>query len=137
MIAFVDSFYEDMSEKISSIKKELQQEILNKKARPKCAFRVGRSADSSKRDTESSIVGSRSTLSSWTSETQYEKRKQIFQLVPNGGNIQLEQGSQQDLQKPFPSFSGVYSKYEENCRPQRLPNVVISDDDLRNGDSSS
>ncbi|XP_022801144.1 uncharacterized protein LOC111338866 [Stylophora pistillata] len=130
MMAFVDSFYEDMSKKISSIKKELQQEILNKKARPKSTVQVDRSAESSKRDTESSLLGSCSTLSSWTSETQYEKCKQIFELVSNSGNIQLERGSQQDLQKPFPSSSG------ENCFSQTLPNVVISDDDVKNGDSS-
>ena len=129
MKAFVNSFYMDMLKKISSIRKELQ-EVVNRKRRAKYKMRIGRSADSSKRDTESSIVVSNQTPRSWTSEKQYEKQKHVVQLVSNNENNELEHSSQRVLLKSFSFLSGYSSKCQEPFCSQTLPNMVISEDDI-------
>ena len=129
MKAFVNSFYMDMFKKISTIKKELQ-EVVNRKRRAKYKMRIRRSADSSKRDTESSIVVSTQTPRSWTSEKQYEKQKHVVQLVSNNENNKLEHSSQRVLLKSFSFLSGDSSKCQEPFCSQTLPNMVISEDDI-------
>ena len=129
MKAFVNSFYMDMFKKISSIRKELQ-EVVNRKRRAKYKMRIRRSADSSKRDTESSIVVSTQTPRSWTSEKQYEKQKHVVQLVSNNENNELEHSSQRVLLKSFSFLSGYSSKCQEPFCSQTLPNMVISEDDI-------
>ena len=129
MKAFVNSFYMDMLKKISSIRKELQ-EVVNRKRRAKYKMRIRRSADSSKRDTESSIVVSTQTPRSWTSEKQYEKQKHVVQLVSNNENNELEHSSQRVLLKSFSFLSGYSSKCQEPFCSQTLPNMVISEDDI-------
>ena len=129
MKAFVNSFYMDMLKKISSIRKELQ-EVVNRKRRAKYKMRIRRSADSSKRDTESSIVVSNQTPRSWTSEKQYEKQKHVVQLVLNNENNELEHSSQRVLRKSFSFLSGDSSKCQEPFCSQTLPNMVISEDDI-------
>lgn len=135
MKAFVNSFYMDMLKKISSIRKELQ-EVVNRKRRGKYKMRIRRSADSSKRDTESSIVVSTQTPRSWTSEKQYEKQKHVVQLVSNNENNELEHSSQRVLLKSFSFLSGYSSKCQEPFCSQTLPNMVISEDDIEHEYSS-
>ena len=126
MKAFVNSFYMDMLKKISSIRKELQ-EVVNRKRRAKYKMRIRRSADSSKRDTESSNVVSTQTPRSWTTEKQYEKQKHVVQLVSNN---ELEHSSQRVLLKSFSFLSAYSSKCQEPFCSQTLPNMVISEDDI-------
>ena len=79
MKEFVDEFYSEMSVKISSMKKELKQEIRDIKDKMK-------TGPSSKEY----VVNSNLTISSWANEKQYELHKQLCQLVSESRS-QLEQ----------------------------------------------
>ena len=58
MKAVVDSFYSNLSNKISSIKKKHVREIIEQKTQLKNTMRAGKSANSCKKDPESGIVES-------------------------------------------------------------------------------
>ena len=136
MKAVVDSFYSNLSNKISSIKKEHLREIIEQKAQLKYTMRAGKSANSCKKDSETGIIGSDLTRSSWASEKQHEKHKQILQLVSYSGSS--AQDPQWSLLNAVSSHTGYSSKYPEvqACRSQTLSNSVISADDVKYGYSS-
>ena len=87
MKEFVDEFYSEMSVKISSIKKEQKREIRDIKNKMKPATPASRSFNFFRQSKEYN-VNSNLTMSSWTSEKQYEVPKKLFQLVSDGRNQQ-------------------------------------------------
>lgn len=75
MKEFVDSFYSEMSKKISSIKKEQSRDIRKEKRKMKCQFaRACKWAKLSKKFSQD-ISYSNLTLSSWASEKQNDSPK--------------------------------------------------------------
>lgn len=137
MKALVDAFYSDMSNKISSIKREQQRAIREKETQLKYDTRHSKSAECRKEysaENSSSAISSNLTVSSWASEKQHEKHKQLLQLLSESTSCE------KDPQWDLPSFAvenlnANSSSFEHSLPSQTFPGRVISVQDARCKDS--
>lgn len=122
---FVDSFYHEMSKKISSIRKEQVREIKDGRTNVKRWTRASKFGNLFKKCPDD-IASSNVTVSSWASEKQYELHKQLVQLVSESRS--QEQGQEWELPNtPVPNPAARESSRLENARlTQAFTNSVIS-----------